>query len=113
LADLHERIDWREHAERIEPTLAAEAIEPAQRNEPAEPRDRIEPTEPSDRIEPVEPIDRIDPFDAMLSSEFCDLIDHREPLPSSMPGIFASPPPAGNAAARWAAKMAPERFYTR
>ena len=92
LADLHERIDWRDHAERIEPTLAAEAIEPAERNEPAEPSDRIEPAEPTERIEPVEPIDRTDPFDAMLSSEFCDLIDHREPLLSPMPGILAVRP---------------------
>jgi hypothetical protein len=61
----------------------------------------------------VEPIDRIDPFDAMLSSEFCDLIDHREPLPSPMPGILAPPSLAGNAAARWAPRMAPERLYPR
>jgi hypothetical protein len=53
-------MDCRDHADRIEPTLAAEAIEPAERIEPAEPIDKIEPKEPSDRIEPVEPIDRID-----------------------------------------------------
>ena len=80
--------------------LAADAIEPAERNEPAEASDRIEPAEPTDRIEPTEPIDRTDPFDPMLSSESCERIDHREPLPSLMPGILVPRPPTGNTATR-------------
>ena len=100
LLDRHDMMEPRDSADRIEPMLAADAIEPTERNEPAEASDRIEPAEPTDRIEPTEPIDRIDPFDPMLSSESCERIDHREPLPSLMPGILVPRPPTGNAATR-------------
>jgi hypothetical protein len=88
LLDIHDRMDRKDKADRIEPTLAAEAIEPTDRIEPADPTERIEPTEPTDRIEPLDP---------MLSSESCDPIDHREPLLSLMPGILAPRPIHGKA----------------
>ena len=88
MLDVHDRMDRKDKADRIEPTLAAEAIEPTDRIEPADPTERIEPTEPTDRIEPLDP---------MLSSESCDPIDHREPLLSLMLGILAPRPIHGKA----------------
>ncbi len=85
MLDAHDRMDRKDKADRIEPTLAAEAIEPTDRIEPADPTERIDPT------------DRIDPLDPMLSSESCDPIDHREPLLSLMPGILAPRPIHGKA----------------
>jgi len=77
--DRQARMDQRERADKIEPTLAAEPIENAEASEPTDPTDRIEPAEPMDRIEPDEPIDRIDPLDPMLKMEPADPGERDEP----------------------------------
>ena len=77
--DRRARMDQRERADKIEPTLAAEPIENTEASEPADATDRIEPTEPIDRIEPAEPIDRIEPLDPMLRMEPDDPNERDEP----------------------------------
>ena len=100
-------MESRDSADRTDLTLATDATENAQTAEPADPTDRIEPAEPTERIEPDDPIDKIDPTDPMLSSEFFEPIDHREPWLFVMPGILAPGPGPGNAATRAAPKPRP------
>jgi len=88
-------MDWRDTADRIEPTLANEPTEKTQANEATEPIDRIDPAEPMLRIEPEEPIERIDPLEPMLRIEPAEPPE-RPGLPLiPMPG-FSHPARQGN-----------------
>ncbi len=70
------RMDQRENADSMEPTLMTEAAENADATEPADPMERTDPAEPMDRMDPAEPIDKMDPLEPMLRTESAEPIDH-------------------------------------